>query len=180
MRQDLPFDPCRTSLRMPSASKRRISKSAIMILTDCGLKVVTAMNFKHESREAIQAIASRIVTMMCLANRIAYSCFTDRKGRLPEHVALNASSIYAILGRLYHLGFLNGSISPKLCARGLHSHRVICMPKTDIIQFIDEGLPCIQQSMKNTLPKYSDATVYGFDLLMKLADRNGLFHYMSG
>lgn len=177
---DLPFNPCRTSSRMPAASKKRHSKCALRMVSECGLKVATLIDGKAASRQRVQAIASRLVTSICLACRIAYSYFADPNGRLSERLAVNGSVIYAMINQLYHFGFLNTSISPEMCVRDVKTGRMFCTSKAKILRFIDEGLPCLQQAMKDKLPDHSDAAVFALDAMMKFAEKNGLLQYVRG
>lgn len=179
-RGDLPFNPCRTSVRMTAPLKKRIRKLTFYILSHCGLKVATLVNEKWGSLTDIPLIFPNLSKFVCLTFRSSYSFYMDGSGRLPARMAQNATDLYALTAKFYEARLKDTSVSVDLCGKDTRSGRVFCVLKEKILRVLELGQDCIQETLKNTIPEYPDASIYVFEVILDTLESNGFLQYVAG
>lgn len=173
------FHPCRVSIKMSLALTQRLTKLAISTLSMCGLKVASLVSYKWGSIDHIHLLIPKVFRVICYGTRVAYAKYGEQPGRLSRQVAQNATRVYAVIRRVCEAYFTDRSFRPVICVR-VNGTQVTCVPKPDIHKMFEVGSPCVEQAMKNTLPEHADSSIFGFDMLLKVAQNNGLLQYVMG
>lgn len=178
--QLLPFNPCRTSSKMTLASKKRITKLAMSLVSVCGLRIGTLIADHWGTPEEIVLITPKILRIMCICTRLMYSYFGDNFGRLQKQFMLNASLLYSTEAKLHEILFGDFSISSNVCTRNPLAKKRFCMPKSRMLDVLDFGRMCVREALQDTLAEYADATIHLLDMSVKIVQKNGLIRLLHG
>lgn len=179
-RADAPFNPCRTKLKM--SSMRHLKKEGISLLSSCALKLVPLIEDKWGSAAEIISFVPKAMSIACVNVRVLYALYADAKGRLRQRLVQNASQVYDTGMKILTAILSDTSLSFNMCTRhtNFDNAKQICYQKNQLLRFYTLVAHCIQETLKDTMPEYADATIFGLAFMLKTAQSNGLYKYLAG
>lgn len=177
------FNPCKTATNLHPTSKKRVTKAIRSVLSICGLRMIPLLGNNWGSPEKISSFLPRTKYLGCLTTRVVYAAFTDKNGRLPQQIALNASSLVDLAYKMMKIGFSDESVSSVYCSRKARSNSTTkryCYAKTKLMHAVDLSFACTKEILNNKAPEYADIYIYGFTQLISAVQSSGFINYLSG
>lgn len=177
-----PFDPCKTTVNIPSSQWKRITKLALSIISSCTTRVSPLIGDDWGSPEKLLSFFPRFENVICVLLRVLYALSSNSNGRLPQRVALNASRMYDVGYRMLYATLTDHSKSARLCSRKRTPDRMeqYCYPKSQLLRAINLLVPCMREVMKNSVPEYGDTVIYAMAFSIKVIRSNGVLNYLFG
>lgn len=132
------------------------------------------------SMEKAVPILRRLRYLGCIMIHVVYAAFADRGNHFSQRLAMNATVVYDFAYRLIMTGFGDESHSPYFCPfhRPNMSYEELCYPKTVLMHGTNYTLPCLRETLNDTIPMYVDTALYAYSTVYKVARTHGFLNYL--